>query len=171
MARIHSRKKSRRRVSRRRVSRKRVSRRRVSRRRVSRRRVSRRRVSRRRVSRKKHTSRHNNIRKRMHYRMNDDRKAAISYLRRIKEIQGDINAYGGNPESRYLKDNKDVYQEKIDELRKTNNWGMFSGKWREIKREADLPINDVTNMDTSRRPGCIGDGTCHGYKCAACRSQ
>ena len=159
MARIHSRKKSRRRVSRRRVSR----------RRVSRKRVSRRRVSRRRVSRKKHTSRHKNIRKRMHYRMND-REAAISYLRRIKEIQEDIDTFHGNPDSRYLKENKKVYQKKIDELREKHNWGMFSGKWWEIKRDAGLPINDVTNMDASRRPGCIG-GTCDGNECAACTAS
>jgi hypothetical protein len=101
----------------------------------------------------------------------NDREAAISYLRRIKEIQGDINAYGRNPESRYLEETKAEDQSLLDKLRKTNNWGIFSGKWREIKREADLPINDVTNMDISRRPGCIGGGTCHGDKCAACRTS
>jgi hypothetical protein len=102
----------------------------------------------------------------------NDREKAISYLRRIKEIQGDINAYGRNPESRYLKESKKADQEEIDKLRKTNNWGMFSGEWWKIKEEAaDLPINDVTNMDASRRPGCIGGGTCHGDECAACKAS
>ena len=143
MARIHSRKKSRRRVSRKRVSR----------RRVSRRRVSRKRVSRKRVSRKKHTSRRNNIRKRMHYRMDrmDDRKATISYLRQI----GDMDLYR-DPEPWQTKAIED-YKEKIKEKRKKHNWGTLSGgvpglrEWWKIKEEAAvMPSSRTEDILTNR---------------------